>query len=348
MSTPFPFDLDRDRFLFLADRASGLRAILCIDDLRAGPAAGGIRTRAYPRVEDAAAEVAGLARGMTIKCALAGLAAGGAKTVVLDHSGMDRPAAFRALGGYIEELAGRYHAAGDFGTTAADLAAAAERTRFVHINEPDLAGAVGESVARCLRVAFDRLDGGALAGRTVGIQGCGAIGAAVAGRLHDAGARLVVADVVPERAEALRSLGADVVAPEAILQAEVDALVPAALGGVLDERSAPAVRARVVCGAANGVMAGDEVGRALSARGVILVPDALGSAGAVMEGIGSAVMGLSDRTPLFAALEETTREVLDRAEETGESPDAVARRLAFERLDALRLGDARDWANWAE
>ncbi len=334
MDAPFPFDLDRDRFLFLSDRRSGLRAILCIDDLRAGPAAGGIRTRAYGSVEEAAAEVAGLARGMTIKCALAGLAAGGGKTVVLDHPAMDRPAAFRALGRYIEELGGRYHAAGDFGTTAADLAEAASETSYVHTNEADLTVAVGESIRRCLTVAFRRLDRGGLEGRRVAIQGCGAIGAAVARVLLDAGCSLVVADVDAERAAAVAALGAEVVPPETLLGVTADALVPAALGGVIDEESVETLKARVLCGAANGVVTNDTVGNRLHLRGILHVPDALGSAGAVMDGIGAAVMGLADRTPLFDALETTTAEVLEQSADGGNA-DAIARQLAFDRLRVL-------------
>jgi leucine dehydrogenase len=332
-SAPFPFDLDRDRFLFFHDRASGLRAILCIDDLRAGPAAGGIRTRAYPSVPVAAAEVAGLARGMTIKCALAGLDAGGGKTVVLDHAAMDRPAAFRALGRYIEELDGRYHAAGDFGTTAADLAEAAAETSYVHTNEGDLTVAVGESIRRCLRVAFERLDGGGLDGRRVAIQGCGAIGAAVARVLREAGCALVVADIDGERAAAVGAAGATVVDPDRLLSSEVDALVPAALGGVIDGSTVETLRTTVLCGAANGVVVDEAVGRRIAARGIVHVPDALGSAGAVMDGIGAAVMGLADRGPLFDALETTTALVLERADGR-RSADAVAEELAFERLAA--------------
>lgn len=333
-SAPFPFDLNRDRFFFFHDEASGLRAILCIDDLRAGPAAGGIRTRVYPNVPAAAAEVAGLARGMTIKCALAGLDAGGGKTVVLVHPAMDRPAAFRALGRFIDEQDGRYHAAGDFGTTAADLAEAAAETRYVHTNEADLTVAVGESIRRCLRVAFERLDGGGLEGRSVAIQGCGTIGAAVARVLQAAGCTLVVADVDESRAAAVGALGATIVEPAALLSSDVDALVPAALGGVIDERSVEALRARVLCGAANGVVANEAVGRRLTARGIVHVPDALGSAGAVMDGIGRAVMGLEDREPLFDALERTTDTVLERASSGEQSADAVAEALAFERLAA--------------
>ena len=89
-------ELDVERVVLWRDAGSGLEAILVIDDVTLGPAAAGVRTRAYPSHLDALTEVAGLARAMTIKCALAGLAAGGGKCVVLDHAGLDRRAPSRS------------------------------------------------------------------------------------------------------------------------------------------------------------------------------------------------------------------------------------------------------------
>ena len=78
------------RLLVLNDEPSGLRAVIAIDDVTLGPACGGIRTRAYRSLEDGMADAAALASAMTRKCAIAGLDAGGGKTVVFDHAGMDR------------------------------------------------------------------------------------------------------------------------------------------------------------------------------------------------------------------------------------------------------------------
>ena len=86
------------RVLLFSDAASGLRAVLAIDDLTLGPAAGGIRTRPYPDALAAADDAMRLARAMTLKCSIAGLDAGGAKMVVLDRPELDRAAAFRCLG----------------------------------------------------------------------------------------------------------------------------------------------------------------------------------------------------------------------------------------------------------
>ena len=151
------------RCLLWRDPPSGLTAVLVIDDLTLGPGAGGVRTRAYPGLAAAVAEASALARAMTRKCALAGLAAGGAKAVVLDHPGLDRPAAFRALGRLVAELGGLFRTAGDLGTTAADLAAMAETCPYVHPEEGGLTEAVARGLVGCAR-ACARARGRDLAG----------------------------------------------------------------------------------------------------------------------------------------------------------------------------------------
>src|SRR5688500_7461036 len=83
-------ELEVDRVVLWRDARSGLEAILVIDDVTLGPAAGGVRTKEYLGPNEALADAAALARAMTLKCALAGLQAGGGKCVVLDHAGLDR------------------------------------------------------------------------------------------------------------------------------------------------------------------------------------------------------------------------------------------------------------------
>jgi leucine dehydrogenase len=320
------------RELRFRDDPSGLDAILVIDDDTLGPAAGGVRTRAYPSEAAARAEVAGLARAMTIKCALAGLDAGGGKCVVIDRPGLDRPRAFAALGAQIDALDGAFRTAGDLGTTAADLAAMASTCRWVHTDEVNLAGAVARGLLRCVE-ACAAVRGVPLAGLTVAIQGCGAIGAAAARALAGAGLRLTVADVDDARARALAAeLGAAVLSPSEILAAPVDVVSPCAIGGVIDAEVAGRLVAWAVCGAANNVMASIEAEERLAARGVLVVPDVVASAGAVIDGIGASVMGLADRTPLIDRLGETARRILDEARATGARPGAIAERLARQRI----------------
>ena len=329
-------DLEVDRVVLWRDAASGLEAILVIDDVTLGPAAGGVRTRAYPSPGDALADAAALARAMTLKCALAGLAAGGAKCVVLDHAGLDRARGFRVLGERIAELGGLFRTAGDLGTTAADLAAMASRCPWVHTDERGLAAAVAHGLFRCIE-ACAALRGVAVPGLRVAIQGAGSIGAAVARRLSAEGARLIIADVDATRARAIADeTGATVGDPAAILAAPVDVIAPCAVGGAIDVAVAQAMRAWAVCGAANNLLASPEAEDALIARGVLLVPDVIASAGAVIEGIGRTVMQLADRAPLIDALGTTARRVLDESRLTGARPSAIAQQMASARIAARR------------
>lgn len=329
-------DLELDRVVLWRDAASGLEAILAIDDVTLGPAAGGVRTRAYRSLDDALADAAALARAMTVKCALAGLTAGGGKCVVLDHAGLDRARGFGVLGERIAELGGLFRTAGDLGTTAADLAAMASRCPWVHTDETGLAAAVAHGLLRCLE-ACAALRGVGVAGLRVAVQGAGSIGAAVARRLSAAGVQLIVADVDATRARAVAGeTGATVGDPAAILTAPVDVIAPCAVGGVIDVEVARSMQAWAVCGAANNALASPRAEDALIARGILAVPDVVASAGAVIEGIGRTVMQLAERAPLIDALGTTAHRILEESRSTGARPSAIARQIASARIAARR------------
>jgi len=316
----------------------GLTAVLVIDDCTLGPAAGGVRTRHYPDLAAALVEATGLAQAMTRKCALAGLAAGGAKVVVLAGPQLDRPRAFARLGEFVAELGGLFRTAGDLGTTADDLAAMATTCPYVHVDERDLASAVARGLVGCV-AACAAVRGRTLAGLRVAVQGCGAIGAAAARALHAAGAALTIADVDAARvARVAAEVGATIVGPDAVLTADVDVVAPCAIGGVITPEVAAELRAWAVCGAANNILSARAAARVLAERGVLHVPDELASAGAVIEGIGRSVMGLADRTPLIDALAATARALLDEAAATGELPVVLAERRARARIAAARRG----------
>jgi leucine dehydrogenase len=199
----------------------------------------------------------------------------------------------------------------------------------VHTDETGLAAAVARGLLRCVETCA-AIRGVAVAGLTVAVQGAGAIGAAVTRALTAAGARVLVADLDTTRALALaQETGASLADPAAVLTLPVDLVAPCALGGAIDTDVAESLRAWAVCGAANNLLASPDAEELLVARGVLVVPDAISSAGAVIEGIGRTVMNLPDRTPLIDALGATARLVLDEAAATKSRPTAVATRLAL-------------------
>jgi leucine dehydrogenase len=254
-----------------------------------------VRTYAYPSWQAAVADAQALARSMTLKCAIAGLDAGGAKTVVLDHPGLDRREAFARLGGFIEDLGGRYLTAGDVGTTGEDLRNMARGTRHVVTDHHGIAEATAQTVVNGMR-ACATLKNRSLSGLRVAVQGCGGIGAAVARLLGGLGADLTLADPAPGKAEALaEELGAKVVDPRGVLALDADIVAPCALGGSIDAATVTGLRAWAICGGANNQLADDGAEDLLRARGVLYVPDFLASSGGVISGVSRQLGGTDAR-----------------------------------------------------
>ena len=177
-----------------------------------------------------------------------------------------------------------------------------------------------------------------LAGLEVAIQGLGNVGLPLAGYLHEAGAVLTVADLDPARAEgARRRLGARVVEPEAIHRQPVELFAPCALGGILDDRTIPELRAEIVCGGANNQLAEPRHAALLAAHGILYLPDYLANAGGVIDfhqeridDSPAAVLAAVGRIETIAA------EVLRKAARTGRTPQEVADEIVQARLNAAR------------
>ena len=123
-------------------------------------------------------------------------------------------------------------------------------------------------------------------GVRVAIQGLGAVGWGVAERLHEAGAKLVVADIRGDRVrEAVNRFGASASDTASIHAADVDVFVPCALGGIITERSAGEISARAVAGAANNQLATPAAGDALARRNIVFAPDYVINAGGIISGL---------------------------------------------------------------
>ena len=95
-----------------------------------------------------------------------------------------------------------------------------------------------------------------------------------------------------ERSGTVTSLaGAEKISNEDILTADADVLVPAALEGVITDRNAEKVRAKIISEGANGPTT-PEADRILHERGILLVPDILANAGGVTVSYFEWVQGL--------------------------------------------------------
>lgn len=320
-----------------ADPATGLRAFVAIDDTRLGPAFGGCRFRPYPDDASAMADAERLAHGMTLKNALAGIPFGGGKAVVLQpQEAFDRGALFEAFGRAVDSLEGRYVTAMDSGTETRDMDAIARQTACVSGatgREGDPSPRTARGVLEGIRAAAATLGAPSLAGLRVAIQGVGHVGAALAAHLAEAGAHLLVADPVAERAEAVaRRTGAAILDPAALLSARCDVLAPCGLGGVLTSERVEELGCRIVAGAANNQLATPAVARELADRDILYVPDFVLNAGGVIHAA-LAWQGRSAEEIEARVLRigETVRAILEEAARR----DALPEQIALDRARAI-------------
>jgi leucine dehydrogenase len=279
------YPMGHEQVVFCHDPASGYRAILALHSTVLGPATGGTRLWTYDTTSDALDDALRLSRGMTYKNAL-----GGGKAVILAPSPpFDRERLFRAHGRAVERLGGRFITAEDVGTSPADLQVAARETAWVAGIDgkggdpsPWTARGVFGGIVACAEHRWGSPD---LAGRVVALQGCGNVGADLARRLAGVGARLVLCDTDAARARTLaESLGATVVAPEAIYDVAADIFAPCALGAILNDATISRLRTPIVAGAANNQLQHERHAAALAHRGILYAPDFVINAGGVISG----------------------------------------------------------------
>lgn len=325
-------------YVRLSDESAGLDGVIAIHSTARGPAAGGCRLWAYDDPEAALRDAFRLAEGMSYKNAMARLPLGGGKAVLRRPAGaFDRRVLFEAFGRAVEKLDGRYVTAEDVGTGVADMECVARHTRHVagRTALPGLAGGdpspwTALGVFEAMKAAVDVRHGGPLAGMTVAISGVGNVGTGLARLVHGAGAKLVIADIDPLRCARLaEELGAEVVDIAQIAGIAADVFAPCALGGALDEATVLALRASVVCGAANNQLASPDMADLLVERGISYAPDYVVNAGGIIN-VAAEYLGESESKVRGRVLEigPRTREILDTAACDGLPPPVVADRMA--------------------
>jgi leucine dehydrogenase len=334
---------EHERVVFWTDDRVGYRGIIAVHSTLLGPAVGGVRFWDYGCEKLASLDALRLSRAMTYKNALAGLPFGGGKSVIIGDNKVreGRELILRAHGRFVDSLGGSYIAAEDVGTSPEDVKCMGLETRHVaglpHLSgDPSPMTAYG--VLRAVQASAQyRWGSERLAGRTVAVQGCGKVGYHLAGLLRRAGAELIVSDVDAERAARVAAeLGAAVVAPEEIIDADADIFAPCALGGVVNDESIPRLQVEIVAGSANNQLQEARHGDALAARGILYAPDYVANSGGVIHGCSIELLGWEPAqvSKKVHAIYETLLSIFRLADAEGLSPARAADRLAEQKLAA--------------
>ncbi len=347
-------EMGHERLLVCSQPEAGLEALIAVHSTVLGPGLGGCRMWPYGDFSAAATDALRLSRGMTYKAAAAGIPLGGAKAVILGDARREKSERlFRAFGRFVASLGGDYITAEDVGTSTADMSWVAQETPWVTGKPPEMGGGGDPSpvtalgVLQGIRAASERAWGSPdVAGRVVSIQGLGSVGRYLSGYLKEAGARVFGCDIDEEACRRTRDEhGVEIVAPEEIYDTACDVFAPCALGAILNDRTIPRLRAKVVAGGANNQLAdparhGDELAR----RGILYAPDFVVNAGGLIH-VYQEFLGYDQERALARArgIFETTREVFASADRDGVPPATAADRMAEARIAAAREGVPRSW-----
>lgn len=279
-----------------------------------GPMKGGLRF--HPEVD--ADEVLTLATLMTWKTAVVNLPYGGAKGGIgVDIKTLSPGELERITRKFVDEIhdmvgPDKDIPAPDMGTNAQVMAWFMNQYEKFYGFQPacvtgkpvELHGsegreeATGRGVVSVTEALFKRLNK-PLAGATVALQGFGNVGSFAAQFLVDKGAKVLgIGDMsggvwnpeglpisqlltyAKEKGGVAGFPGTDSLSNEQLLAANVDILIPAALGGVLHEGNANSVRAKYIIEAANNPTK-PEADEIFHKKNIHVVPDILANAGGV-------------------------------------------------------------------
>ena len=328
---------------FVNDKKTGLKAIIALHSTHLGPAGGGIRMQPYENSQAALKDVLRLSKGMSYKNALAGIELGGGKSVIIGNPKTDKsPELFHAFGQAIADLGGKYIAAEDVGTTLKDMEYISQKTKYVFGRDPkdgfggDPSPMTAYGVFLSLKESVKHKVGAAdLKGIKVAVQGAGAVGKNLIKQLVEAGAKVCFTDVDVDRIAAVQNeFGAEFVALDDIISADVDVFAPCALGAVLNDTSIPQLKAKVVCGAANNQLAKDVHGVKLVEHDILYAPDYVANAAGIIN-VFYEIDGQYDVKKVMAHIEKiphTLSEIFKIADETGQPTALVADEMARNKI----------------
>lgn len=335
-------EYDYEQVVFCQDKHSGLKAIIGIHDTTLGPALGGTRIWDYKSEEEALIDVLRLSRGMTYKNAAAGLNLGGGKAVIIgDPEKIKSEELFRTFGRFVEGLGGRYITAEDMNAGTKDMAYINEETDHVvglegKSGNPSPVTAFG--IFRGILAAVGEVYGTEnLKGKSVAVQGLGAVGYGVCEYLYKAGAELFVTDIRKDSIErVVNDFGAKSVEPDEIYSVDCDVFSPCAMGAIINDFTVDKLKCKIVAGSANNQLAEIKHGDMLMEKDILYVPDYVINSGGVIN-VYEEMKGYNKEKAMnrAAGIYDIVKKIIEIAKRDGIPTYKAADRMAEERIASI-------------
>jgi len=284
-----------EQIIFNFDKETGMKAIIAIHDSTLGQTFGGVRMINYTSIEDALRDAMRLAKAMTYKCAAADEDKGGSKAVIWGDPEKDKNEAYlRAFGRFIEMLKGRIVTGVDLNLDLTDGSIIGRETQYI-LARPKEEGSSGSSGATTALGIYIGLKACAkflwgdenLRGKTIAVQGLGAVGEPLLEYLKEGGLEVIGTDFNENTLQRLQAkYGFKTVSPEAIYEVQCDIFCPCAVGSILNDKTIPKLKCKLVAGCANNQLEDEERhSRMLHERGILYAPDFIINAGGVIQAI---------------------------------------------------------------
>jgi len=360
--------LGPEKVLQVYDSKTGMKGIVVIDNTKKGPGKGGVRMTPDVSVE----EVAGLARAMSYKTALADLPFGGAKGgIIADSKKLTKEEKEKIVRAYASSLKNlipeEYVSAPDMymGEHEMDLFANEIEGKESCTGKsksqgglPHELGSTGWGVVQSIKVYADKL-GLDLNQSKIAIEGFGEVGAAAGRFLSDLGAKIVAVsdskgtifdkkgldlekldEIKKEKGSVInyrdyeKGGGSEILENKDLFGLDVDVLIPGARPYVIDENNVDKIKAKIIAEAAN-IPIKPEFEEKLHKKGIWIIPDFLCNAGGVISSYVEYIGG--GEKEMFEIITEKINKnsalVLERAEKEKISPRKAGINIAKERLE---------------
>jgi len=299
---------------FAEDEKIHFKAYIAVHSTKRGPSLGGARFRSDYQVDslEPLEDALRLSQAMTTKNTIAGLALGGGKAVIVGAQGQGKPskAQLKAFAKFVDSLNGAYVTAEDMNITVKDLIRVSKYTKYVagislkkmqKLNhqkvvklipapKPNPAPYTALGTLMGIKAACEIVfKNASLKDKVISIKGAaGSVGKRLVKMLSREGAKLIISDVDnnPKKQETLIELkqrfNAKIVSSEDILKQNADIYAPCATGGDITSESLKILKAKIIAGAANNVLADPNVELEALEKGIVYIPDFILNAGGVI------------------------------------------------------------------
>ncbi|MDP3970871.1 MAG: Glu/Leu/Phe/Val dehydrogenase dimerization domain-containing protein [bacterium] len=329
---------NHEKVIKFTDEASGLIGFLAIHNTNLGPAVGGTRMFPYASEDEALADVLGLSKAMTYKCAISGVPYGGGKAVIMgDPDKIKTPELLSAYAEVINYLDGQFYTGEDVGISEADVQYMLKTCPFF-IGHSEKAGDPSPyaslSTYYSMQTAVMELDGSSdLSGKKIAIKGVGKVGGELARLLSNDKSEIYVSDIKEDAIQKLLQLVPTVIPVDndKIKQLDIDIYAPCALSNELSLDDVSQMKAKIICGAANRQLSKKEVGESLFEKNILYIVDYVANCGGLINVVDELEEGGYNKVRVLKRIDgvhETVKKISQLAREQNRSTSYVADQLA--------------------